>query len=128
MQTLRQSPHRIVVMAHVGWLVVAMLCVAGCKSVVNPVSGKTEMATMDESDDIAFGRQQHESILAEYSRFDNAALQSYVGGVVQRIAPHTHRPNLPWSVTVLDSPEVNAFATAGGYVYITRGILAYLDG
>ncbi len=39
----------------------------------------------------------------------------------------SHRANLKWTFTVLDSPEVNAFALPGGYVYVTRGIMAYLD-
>lgn len=54
-------------------------------------------------------------------------LQAYVDGVGQRLAAQSHRANLKWTFTVLDSPEVNAFALPGGYVYITRGILAYLD-
>ncbi|HEX4858746.1 MAG TPA: M48 family metalloprotease, partial [Usitatibacteraceae bacterium] len=107
------------------------LCIAlplsGCKSVVNPVSGKKEIATMDENDEIVAGRQQHEELLKEYPRLENPALQAYVNEVGMRIARNTHRPNLPWTFTVLDSPEVNAFATTGGYVYITRGIMAYLN-
>jgi predicted Zn-dependent protease len=101
--------------------------VGSCATVVNPVSGKKEISVMDESDEIANGRQQHDMILQEYGRLDNPALQAYVNEVVQKIARISHRPNLPWTVTVLDSPEVNAFATTGGYVYITRGIMAYLN-
>ena len=39
----------------------------------------------------------------------------------------SHRPNLPWTFTIVDSPAINAFALPGGYIYLTRGILAYLD-
>ena len=44
-----------------------------------------------------------------------------------RLARSSQRPNLPWSFAVLDSPAVNAFALPGGFIYITRGILPYLD-
>jgi predicted Zn-dependent protease len=44
-----------------------------------------------------------------------------------RLAQQSHRPYLPWSFTVVDSPAINAFAVPGGFVYITRGILPYLD-
>ena len=47
--------------------------------------------------------------------------------VGQKLAKQSHRSQLPWTFTVLDSPEVNAFALPGGYVYVTRGIMAYLD-
>jgi predicted Zn-dependent protease len=62
-----------------------------------------------------------------YKVYDNPSLQSYVNRVGQKIAAHSHRPNIHYSFTVLDSPEINAFALPGGYVYITRGILAYLN-
>src|SRR6185503_10919719 len=39
----------------------------------------------------------------------------------------SHHPNLNWTFTIVDSPAINAFALPGGYVYITRGILPYLD-
>jgi len=42
------------------------------------------------------------------------------------LAKASHRPELDWHFTVLDSPEVNAFALPGGYVYVTRGIMAYM--
>src|SRR5262249_43193809 len=47
--------------------------------------------------------------------------------VGQALARVSHRPDLEWHFTVLDDPVVNAFAMPGGYVYITRGILAHLN-
>ena len=44
----------------------------------------------------------------------------------QKLAKNSHRPQLGYHFTVVDSPEVNAFALPGGYIYVTRGILAYL--
>ena len=45
----------------------------------------------------------------------------------RRLAKTSERPQLPWHFTVVDQPVVNAFAVPGGFIYITRGILAYLD-
>jgi len=50
-----------------------------------------------------------------------------VNDLGQKLASQSHRANLKWTFTVLDSPEINAFALPGGYVYVTRGIMAYLD-
>ena len=96
----------------------------GCAT--NPVTGGTDMVTMSEAQEIELGRKMHPQILQQYGRFDDEQLQQYVSEVGQRIAAKSHRPNLQYTFTVLDGDEVNAFALPGGYVYVTRGIMAYL--
>ncbi len=107
-------------------MVLAML--AGCGSaVVNPVTGLSERSVMDEPTEIAEGRKAHEQVLKEYRAYANPQVQAYVNTIGQKLAAQSHRAQLDWTFTVLDSPEVNAFALPGGYVYVTRGIMAYLD-
>jgi predicted Zn-dependent protease len=99
----------------------------GCGSTVtNPVTGEAERTVMDESSEIALGKKQHEEVLKEYGVYKNAAVQAYVNTLGQRLAAQSHRKQLQWHFTVLDSPEINAFALPGGYVYVTRGIMAYM--
>ncbi len=101
---------------------------AGCgTTVVNPVTGREERSVMDEGAEIAAGKKAHQQVLAEYGAYADPGLQAYVNGVGQKLAKASHRSALPWTFTVLDSPEINAFALPGGYVYITRGLMAYLD-
>jgi predicted Zn-dependent protease len=103
----------------------SLLCACG-SSVVNPVSGETEMSAMSEEQEIAEGAKAHQQVLTEYSVYDNKGVQDYVNALGQRLAAQSHRANLQWHFTVLDSPEINAFALPGGYVYVTRGIMAYM--
>lgn len=106
----------------------AATLLAGCGSqVVNPVTGQTERTVMDERMEMAEGKKAHEGVLKEYGALQNPRLQAYVNEVGQKLAAQSHRANIPWTFTVLDSPDVNAFALPGGYVYITRGILPYLE-
>ena len=98
---------------------------AGCSA--NPVSGENQLALMSESDEIQAGRQAHQEILAKNPAYRDAALQAYVNRVGRDIAAYSHRNNLPFTFTVLDDPAVNAFALPGGYVYITTGLMAYLN-
>ena len=106
----------------------ALLLLAGCGTqVVNPVSGRSERTVMDEPSEIAEGRKAHQQVLTEYGALASPRLQTYVNDVGQKLAKHSHRANLQWTFTVLDSPEINAFALPGGYVYVTRGIMAYMD-
>ena len=101
------------------------LFLGGCA--VNPVSGKQDLVLLSEQDEIALGRQTNQEVLKEYSVYDeNPALQKYVQEVGNKLAANSHRSNLIYRFTVLDSKEVNAFALPGGYIYITRGLLAYL--
>ena len=58
--------------------------------------------------------------------YDDDELQQYVSEIGLRMAARSHRPDLPWSFAVVDSPAVNAFAIPGGYIYLTRGIMAFL--
>ncbi len=98
---------------------------AGCA--VNPVSGQSDFVLMSEHDEIALGAKENPTILKQYGKYSNAELQVYVDQVGQRLAASSHRTGLTYHFTLLDSTEVNAFALPGGYVYITRGLLAYLN-
>lgn len=112
--------------AYITSLIVATaLLLSGCAS--NPVSGQQDFVMMSESQEIALGRTSDAEVRKQYKVYPSPALQSYVNRVGQEVAAHSHRPNLYYHFTVLDTPEINAFALPGGYVYITRGILAYLN-
>ena len=93
----------------------------------NPVTGDKNFVLMSEQQEIQMGDQAHKDVLKEYPALDNPALQAYVDAIGQNLAKQSHRPNLKWHFTVVDSPDVNAFALPGGYIYITRGIMAYLN-
>ncbi|MEQ1808032.1 MAG: M48 family metalloprotease [Burkholderiaceae bacterium] len=110
-------------------LVATALLAAACgTNVVNPVTGKTERSVMDEASEIAEGKKAHDEVMKEFGGpLANPTLQAYVNELGQRLAKQSHRAHLQWTFTVLDSADVNAFALPGGYVYVTRGIMAYLD-
>ncbi|MHB1092736.1 M48 family metalloprotease [Thiobacillus sp.] len=93
----------------------------------NPVNGDKDLVLISEQQEIQMGAQANLDVLKEYAALKNPALQAYVNEVGQRLAKQSQRPNLPWHFTVVDSPDVNAFALPGGYVYITRGLMAYLN-
>ena len=110
-------------------LVAAVLAalVAGCTT--NVVTGKSQLAPlMSASDEAAAGASAHPKIVATYGgAYDNPAVGAYVADVTRRITRVTQAPDQPYRVTVLNSEIVNAFALPGGYVYVTRGLLALVD-
>ncbi len=101
------------------------LTLVGCAT--NPVSGKSNFVTISEDQEIEIGRKNHPQIMKEFGKYENVALQTYVQSVGAQLAAQSHRPNLIYRFTVLDSPVVNAFALPGGYIYITRGLMSYLN-
>jgi predicted Zn-dependent protease len=101
------------------------LCLASCAQ--NPVSGEHDFVMLSEDSEISMGRINHPKIIAQYGRYDDETLQAYVQQVGDRLANVSHRKDLIYRFTVLDSPVINAFALPGGYIYITRGLMAYLD-
>ena len=106
-----------------------ILCFAisltGCA--INPVTGDADFVTISESEEIAQGKKYHQSIIAQYGVYDDPELQAYINKIGQKLAKKSHRSHLKFHFTVLDSPDINAFALPGGYIYITRGIMAYLN-
>ncbi len=93
---------------------------------VNPVTGEKELSLYSEQDEIAIGKQSDGQIRNQYGIYNDPTLNDYVSRVGASLGPHTHRPHLEYHFAVLDSPVVNAFAVPGGYVYVTRGILALM--
>ncbi|MDZ7751558.1 MAG: M48 family metalloprotease [Gammaproteobacteria bacterium] len=102
-----------------------ILSLSGCA--VNPVSGEQEFVLMSEGQELALGRRMHPQILEQYDTYDDPELQAYVQRVGEKLAAKSHRQDLIYRFTVLDSDEVNAFALPGGYIYITRGLMSYFQ-
>lgn len=108
------------------FLTVSGLCLTLAACATNPVSGRREMALMSEAQEISIGREMHPKVIQQYGQYEDPALQAYVQAVGEKLAAHGHRSNLIYRFTVVDSTDINAFALPGGYIYITRGLLAYL--
>jgi len=80
---------------------------------------------MSPEDAKKLGAQEHPKILKEFGGvYDNFEIGAYVAGIAARAAGQSGLPANSYTFTVLNSPVINAFALPGGYVYITRGILA----
>ena len=93
----------------------------------NPVTGKSELAFVSESQEIAMGRDYAVQVKQETGVYPDSAVQAYVSRIGLAIARTTERPSLPWAFTVMDDPQVNAFALPGGPIFVTRGILTHMN-
>lgn len=104
-------------------LVVIFMTLVSCS--VNKATGERQFtAFVPESSEAKIGAENHQAVLAEFGYYDDAAIQSYVNGIGQKLAANTERDGVKYTFTVIDSPVVNAFAVPGGYIYISRGLMA----
>jgi predicted Zn-dependent protease len=109
----------------IGLMLVTAGGLAGCAA--NPATGGMDLVMMSEKDEIRLGEESHKQIMKDFRPYPNDALQEYVNGVGQNLVGASERSGLAFHFLVLDDDMVNAFALPGGYVYITRGMLAYLN-
>lgn len=105
----------------------AALLLTGAACAVNPATGERQLLLMSRSQEIALGRQYDQQVVSAMGLYGDSALQAYVQALGSRIAATSENPELPWTFRVVDDPVVNAFALPGGFIYVTRGILAHID-
>ena len=107
------------------FLFLILILLSSCS--VNPVTGKQDFVMISENQEIQMGREYNAQILKQNPVYQDQELQEYVQSIGESLAIKSHRPNLIYRFTVLDSPDINAFALPGGYIYINRGLMSYLS-
>jgi predicted Zn-dependent protease len=98
---------------------------AGCA--VNPVSGRRELVLMTSGQEREIGREEAKRAEAEMGLVDDSRLVAYVREVGRRVAAHSPLA-ADYTFQVVDLPDPNAFSLPGGFVYVSRGLLALMNG
>ena len=106
---------------------VLVIATAFAACATNPVTGKRQLSLVSQGQEIAMGQDGAKAAAAQMGIYPDSSLQRYVSGLGLAIAKKSERPDLPWSYTVVDDPIVNAFALPGGPVFVSRGILTYMN-
>ena len=110
---------------------------AGCVSVDRSlVSGRKRAYGYTWAQEVQIGKESDQAIITQYGLYDDPEMAAYVDKLGQELLAVSHlrredtpaeMRNTPFTFRLLDSPVVNAFALPGGYVYITRGLMAHLE-
>ena len=110
-------------------LVVPSLALApACTRVENPATGQAEFTTLTPEQERQIGEQEHPRIVQQFGGvYPDETLQAYIEQIGDRIAARSDLPQAEFTFTLLNSEVPNAFALPGGYVYITRGLLALAE-
>jgi len=102
----------------------AALLATGCS--INPATGDKQFAAlMSPAQEAQEGAKEHADIIKTYGLYPaNDPVQAMVSRIGARVSANTERSDVTYKFFVLDSPIVNAFALPGGYIYVSRGLLA----
>ena len=101
-----------------------LMTLAACST--NPATGKRQIALVSEQQEIEMGLEADKQIEAQMGLYPDERLQSYVAGLGRKLAAGSRAAGAAWTFKVVDDPVVNAFALPGGFIYVTRGLLAHL--
>ena len=105
-------------------LALLLLLVVACSR--NPVTGERQLALLSVEQETQLGRQAAQQVQRSIGLVENESLQSYVQRVGESIAADSEGPDLQWTFRVVDDPTPNAFALPGGFIFVTRGMLAHM--
>jgi predicted Zn-dependent protease len=94
---------------------------------VNPATGQPNLVLMSENREKEVGLEEHEKVMASMPVFEDEELLAYVTDIGNRLVEVSERPELGFTFTLIDSPEINAFALPGGYVYVNRGLITFTN-
>lgn len=109
-------------------LIPALAFAPACSRVENPATGETEYTTLTPEQEREIGAQEHPRILQQFGgAYPDEQLQGYIEQIGDRVAAESDLPDGEFTFTLLDSEVPNAFALPGGYVYVTRGLLALAE-
>jgi len=105
--------------------IIIFVSLSSCST--NTATGESHFNLISESQEIQMGKEADQEITASMGIYEDQKLQNYIQQIGQNLASSSERANLQWTFRVIDDPAVNAFAIPGGFIYVTRGILAHLE-
>ena len=112
------------------WLMVCLALVFLAACAVNPVTGRNELALLQISpaEEAELGMRAFPAAIQQMGgEVPDLQLQGYVQRVGRKVANAGHRPDFEYQFRVVNQPAPNAFALPGGYIAITRGLMAKLE-
>jgi len=120
-------PYRQV--AKAGALSLMLVALSTACVTTNPATGGSDFTPlMSPQKEMQIGAAEHPKMVEAFGGvYDDPEIGGYVASVGGRLAAHSERSDLAFRFTVLNSPVVNAFALPGGYVYVSRGLLALVN-
>jgi predicted Zn-dependent protease len=89
--------------------------------------GKKSLILIGTKDEVAIGQNFAKEVESQNKVTPDTILGNYVNQVGQKVASFSDRKDIQYHFKVLESPEINAFACPGGFIYVYTGLLKVMD-
>jgi predicted Zn-dependent protease len=88
-----------------------------------------QLSSISKAQEVELGKQINQELLGsgKVNLYRNSQLNSYINYIGNSLAQNSKRPDLPYTFQIVDDPNLNAFATMGGFVYVHSGLIAKAD-
>ncbi|NET11248.1 MAG: M48 family peptidase, partial [Symploca sp. SIO2B6] len=86
-----------------------------------------QLSTMSDRQEMSLGSEINDQIVGDgdgqFQLYPNQGIQNYIKRIGDDLVPYSQRSDIDYVFQVVEDESVNAFATMGGYVYITTGLM-----
>jgi predicted Zn-dependent protease len=106
---------------------IAILLPLSCACAVNPITGRRQVVLSTASQETAVGQNEAQRVADEMGLVDDAQLAAYVATLGRHLVRQFSSTDFAYTFRVVDLPEPNAFALPGGFIYVSRGLLALVN-
>lgn len=88
-----------------------------------------QLSNMTDAQEVDLGAGINNQLVnsGQVNLFEGQSINAYIDDIGERLAAVSDRPNIPYNFQVVEDDAVNAFATMGGFVYVTTGLIEAAD-
>lgn len=108
-------------------LILLLFLFAGSLPATEPEVGPAIYNVLTDDDEVTFGRAAAADVAKNMPMLDDPVIDAYLVTVGGDLAKNSRRNNLTYHFRVVDTPQINSFALPGGYIFITRGLLDFVQ-
>jgi predicted Zn-dependent protease len=92
-----------------------------------PTPTKAFYNTFTDDEEMAMGRKAAQETDQQIAILDAPALNDYLNDLGRKIAKVSRRPQLEYNFKIVNTDTVNAFSLPGGFIYVNRGIIDFVQ-
>ncbi|MBM6985137.1 MAG: M48 family metalloprotease [Acidaminococcaceae bacterium] len=108
------------------WKVLCLAVTVLCFTLTAVPAQPVQAAMIGEEREIEMGRAAGQQLEREYGVYQDPGQQARLERIGRSLAAQCERRNLPFQFKILNTPEVNALACPGGFIYVFKGLLDYM--
>ncbi len=87
------------------------------------LEGVKDVNIFTDEEELQFGKEYAEQHAQQVTFYTDKVVTAYINDLGQKLVKHSKRNNIPYTFTVIDSKDINAYAVPGGFIYVNLGLI-----